>query len=83
MIAATAMTLCTGTLIAGNVQAEKKGKPAIEYISEEERPAGVYFKDGKLNFATKDKKFRVWLDNRIYIDGAYYIPDTDISTNPT
>lgn len=79
LIAATAIMLCTGTLIAGNVQAEKKGKPAIEYISEEERPAGVYFKDGKLNFATKDKKFRVWLDNRIYIDGAYYIPDTDIS----
>lgn len=40
-------------------------------------PARVYFKEGKLNFQTADESFRLWLDNRIYIDAACYIPSTD------
>ena len=43
-----------------------------------EIPARAYFKDGKLNFATENNKFRLWLDNRIYIDAAYYSPSTNI-----
>lgn len=43
-----------------------------------EIPARVYFKDGKLNFATENNKFRLWLDNRIYIDAAYYSPSKNI-----
>lgn len=39
-----------------------------------EVPAKVYFKDGKLNFKSKNEKFRLWLDNRIYVDAAYYAP---------
>ena len=36
------------------------------------------FKEGKLNFQTANESFRLWLDNRIYIDAACYIPSTDI-----
>ncbi|MFR3331877.1 MAG: OprO/OprP family phosphate-selective porin [Odoribacter splanchnicus] len=43
-----------------------------------ELPARVYFKDGKLNFATENDRFRLWLDNRIYIDAACYFPSTGI-----
>lgn len=34
----------------------------------------AYVKNGKLHFSTADKKFHWWLDNRIYIDAAGYIP---------
>ena len=40
----------------------------------EKMPAKVFFKGGKLNFQTADENFRLWLDNRIYIDAAYYSP---------
>ena len=42
-------------------------------------PARVYFKDGKLHFASKNEKFHLWFDNRIYIDAAYYSPTSDIT----
>ena len=42
-------------------------------------PARVYFKDGKLHFASKNEKFHLWFDNRIYIDGSYYAPTSDIT----
>lgn len=42
-----------------------------------ETPAKAYFKDGKLNFSTKNEKFRLWFDNRIYIDAAYYSPTSN------
>lgn len=47
--------------------------------SEKKIPANVYFKEGKLNFITNDGAFRLWFDNRIYIDGAYYSPTSDVS----
>lgn len=50
-----------------------------ETVTDGERiPAKVYFKDGKLNFTTANETFRLWLDNRIYIDAAYYSPSSDI-----
>lgn len=33
-----------------------------------------YVQNGRLHFATSDKKFHWWLDNRIYIDAAGYVP---------
>lgn len=54
---------------------------AVSLYAQEEAgkiPAKVYFKEGKLNFQTADESFRMWLDNRIYIDAACYIPSTDI-----
>lgn len=36
--------------------------------------AEVYFQDGKVNFASGNRKFRLWLDNRIYTDASFYIP---------
>ena len=41
-------------------------------------PAQLYFKEGKLHFQSKDERFHLWLDNRIYIDYSYYFPTTDI-----
>ncbi len=43
------------------------------------RPANVYFKNGKLTVESDDKDFKLWFDNRVYVDGAYYMPSTDIS----
>lgn len=42
------------------------------------QPAKVYFEKGKLNFRTDDGKFHIWMDNRIFIDAAYYSPTHDI-----
>ena len=44
----------------------------------DEIPARVYFKGGKLHFASKNDKFKLWLDNRIFVDAAVYSPYTDI-----
>lgn len=43
-----------------------------------ETPAKVYFEDGKLHFAGKDDKFKLWFDNRIFVDVACYTPYSDI-----
>jgi len=43
-----------------------------------ETPARVYFEDGKLHFASKNDRFKLWLDNRIFVDAAYYTPCSDI-----
>ena len=43
-------------------------------------PAKAYFQGGKLHFKSANDKFHLWFDNRIYIDGAYYDPTTDVST---
>lgn len=45
---------------------------------EPEIPARVYFQDGKLHFASKNEKFKLWFDNRIFIDAAVYSPYSDI-----
>ena len=37
-------------------------------------PAKAYFENGKLHFGTQNGKFHLWLDNRIYVDAAYYSP---------
>ena len=40
--------------------------------------ADIYFEEGKLNFATKNNKFRLKLDNRIYTDISFYHPTTSV-----
>ena len=37
-------------------------------------PIKVYTKEGRLHFATANDNFHWWLDNRIYLDAAGYIP---------
>lgn len=44
----------------------------------EQYPAKLFFKDGKLHFKSRDDKFHLWLDNRIYVDAGWYLPSTDI-----
>lgn len=44
----------------------------------ERHPAKVFFEGGKLHFKSRNDKFHLWLDNRIYVDAAYYSPSTDI-----
>lgn len=50
-----------------------------QQVEDEKIPANIYFNNGKLTFETKDKAFKLWLDNRIYVDAAYYSPTTDIN----
>jgi phosphate-selective porin OprO/OprP len=38
-------------------------------------PLEPEFRNGILNFETKDKAYRLWFDNRIYVDGAYFFDD--------
>ncbi len=35
-------------------------------------PLEPEFRNGILNFETKDKEYKLWIDNRIYVDGAYF-----------
>lgn len=53
---------------------------AQQQVEDDKKSANVYFNNGKLTFETKDKAFKLWLDNRIYIDAAYYSPSQDISS---
>lgn len=52
---------------------------SAQKTEDEKIPASVYFNKGKLTFESKDKVFKLWFDNRIYVDAAYYFPKTDIS----
>ncbi|MDR1679808.1 MAG: OprO/OprP family phosphate-selective porin [Prevotellaceae bacterium] len=45
--------------------------------------ANAYFKEGKLHFRSKDKKFHLWFDNRVYIDAAAYSTGADIDQMTT
>lgn len=58
------------------------GNVAFAQTEEEEEgvkktPVESYVEGGRLHFATKDGKFHWWLDNRIYLDAAAYMPDDD------
>lgn len=44
---------------------------------QEQIPARCYFEGGKLHFASKNDKFKFWLDNRIFVDAAIYSPYSD------
>lgn len=35
-------------------------------------PLEPEFRNGILTFETKDKEYKLWLDNRVYFDGAYF-----------
>ena len=49
--------------------------PWLQGLENRELKAGAYIKDGKLNFSTKDNKFHLWFDNRIYTDVSFYFQD--------
>ena len=40
-------------------------------------PATVEFRNGILNFETADQNFKLWFDNRVYVDFAYF-PTKDV-----
>lgn len=42
-------------------------------------PVKAYFENGKLHFASKNENFRLWFDNRIYLDAVVYSPTSDVS----
>lgn len=52
---------------------------SAQKVKDEKAPANVYFNNGKVTFESNNKAFKLWLDNRIYVDAAYYSPTTDIS----
>jgi len=39
-------------------------------------------RDGYINFESADKKYRLWFDNRIYLDGATYFDNYDYDLSP-
>lgn len=45
---------------------------------EKDKQVKAFVENGKLHFATKGGKFHWWLDNRIYIDAAGYMPDKSV-----
>ena len=47
-------------------------------MTPEEVPAALYFKEGKLHFHTKDRKFHLWFDNRVNIESSVYSPTTSV-----
>lgn len=55
------------------------GLSFAQTVTDEKVPANLYFNNGKLTFESNDKAFKLWLDNRIYVDAAVYSPTTDIS----
>lgn len=48
-------------------------------VENEKQPANVYFNNGKLTLESDNKAFKLWFDNRVYIDAAYYSPSDDIN----
>lgn len=65
---------CLATLIAAQAQSN----PDAVDDGSEQYPARVFFEGGKLHFKSRNEKFHLWFDNRIYVDAAYYSPSTDI-----
>lgn len=49
-----------------------------QQVEDEKNPANVSFNNGKLTFESNNKAFKLWFDNRIYVDAAYYSPTVDI-----
>lgn len=52
---------------------------SAQQVENEKYPANVYFNNGKLTLESDNKAFKLWFDNRVYIDAAYYSPSDDIS----
>lgn len=51
---------------------------SAQQVKDEKFTNNVYFNNGKLTFESNNKAFKLWFDNRIYIDAAYYLPSVDI-----
>ena len=47
-------------------------------MAQEENPADVYFKDGKLHLKTNDNNFHLWFDNRVNIESSVYSPTESV-----
>ena len=47
-------------------------------MAQEENPADVYFKGGKLHLKTNDNNFHLWFDNRVNIESSVYSPTESV-----
>ena len=47
-------------------------------MAQEENPAEVYFKGGKLPLKTNDNNFHLWFDNRVNIESSVYSPTESV-----
>ena len=47
-------------------------------MAQEENPAEVYFKGGKLHLKTNDNNFHLWFDNRVNIESSVYSPTESV-----
>ena len=79
LVSLLSVVLCTAGAVSAaagdRVHEEQKEK---EIWDGKELNARVYLKDGKFNIATKDGKFRLWFDNRIYMDASVYMPTESV-----
>ena len=47
-------------------------------MAQEENPADIYFKGGKLHLKTNDNNFHLWFDNRVNIESSVYSPTESV-----
>lgn len=73
-----AVAFCAGIIPVSANDGTPESKKEKEIWNGKELNARVFLKDGKFNIATKDGKFRLWFDNRIYTDASIYIPTQSV-----
>ena len=64
-----ALAASAAALLSLSVPVSGQMRDSVSLTSDgNESKASVYFKDGKFNVRSRDGKFHLWLDNRIYTD---------------
>lgn len=80
--AAVAVSMMCSAAVTASAQSNGRDTltsgPWLQGLENRELKAGAYIKDGKLNFSTKDNKFHLWFDNRIYTDVSFYLPTESV-----
>ena len=70
-----ALAASAAALLSLSVPVSGQMRDSVSLTSDgNESKASVYFKDGKFNVRSRDGKFHLWLDNRIYTDASFYFP---------
>ena len=70
-----ALAASAAALLSLSVPVSGQTRDSVSMSSDgNESKASVYFKDGKFNVRSRDGKFHLWLDNRIYTDASFYFP---------
>lgn len=74
----TKFHLCLGLVLASLALSQKAQAQTEDMTSEEKSGVKAFVQNGRLHFATANGNFHWWLDNRIYLDAAGYIPTESV-----